>query len=65
MAVTQMRYLATRGLAALLLDSLMAEIGLNGGDINQLTNSVAGKTTAKVTEKPVDRPTSAKPESKQ
>jgi uncharacterized membrane protein YqiK len=48
-----------------LLDSLMAEIGLNGGDINQLTNSVAGKTTAKVTEKPVDKPTSAKPESKQ
>ncbi len=48
-----------------LLDSLMAEIGLNGGDINQLTNSVAGKHTTKVTEKPVEKPVSAKPESKQ
>ena len=47
-----------------LLDSLMAEIGLNGGDINQLTNSVAGKHTTKVTEKPVEKPVSAKPESK-
>ena len=48
-----------------LLDSLMAEIGLNGGDINQLTNSVAGKHTTKVTEKPVEKPVAAKPESKQ
>jgi hypothetical protein len=43
----------------------MAEIGLNGGDINQLTNSVAGKHTTKVTEKPAEKPVSAKPESKQ